>query len=305
MRRVWAAWLAHHGLPPWLIPDYFQLTAIAAILAFAITLRIASRDGASAVHTRSAIACAYLGALAGGYLFESACAVPAAVASGSWHAVFHPGRSSYGGLLFAAGGAAVYLWRAREPIAPFFDRATVGAGVGFALVRVGCFIAGCDYGVPTALPWAVRFPPGSLAAVDHARHHFVPIGAPSLPVHPTQLYESGLAVVAAIAAGYCLSRGRRDGLAVRVLVITYATGRFAIELLRGDPNRSHVLGLSTAQWISVAIVLTVAAYRPIGRWLHFTRVSVPVSGRFPAFGPTCTCTASGSMVQRPDASPSQ
>jgi prolipoprotein diacylglyceryltransferase len=302
---VWAAWLVHHGLPAWLVPDYFQLTAIAAILASAIALRIASRDKASQVHTRSAVACAYLGAWVGGYLFESACAVPTAVASGSWHAVFHPGRSSYGGLLFAAGGAAVYLWRVREPIAPFFDRASVGAGLGFALVRVGCFIAGCDYGIPTALPWAVRFPSGSLAAVEHARHHFVPTGAPSLPVHPTQLYESGLAVVAAIAAGCCLARGRRDGLAARVLVITYATGRFAIELLRGDPHRGFFLGLSTAQWLSIVIVLAAVAYRPIDRWLHFTRVSVPESGRFPALGPTCTCTTSGSMVQRPDASPSQ
>lgn len=259
MRRVWVAWLGHHGLPAWLVPEYFQLTALAAILASAIALRIASRDGACAVHTRGAIACAYVGALVGGYLFEAVRAVPAAISSGAWHAVLHPGRAAYGGLLLGAGAAALYLWQVREPLAPFFDRVSLGAGLGFALVRTGCFIAGCDYGLPTAAPWAVRFPAGSLAAVAHARYGFAPAGGASLPVHPTQLYEAALGVVAATAAGACLARGRRDGLAFRVFVATYATGRFGIEFLRGDPHRGHAVGLSTAQWISVAIVAAVAA----------------------------------------------
>ena len=53
-----------------------------------------------------------------------------------------------------------------------------GTGLTFALVRTGCFIAGCDYGLPTAHACGVRFPPGSLAALDHARRGFVPPGAP-------------------------------------------------------------------------------------------------------------------------------
>ena len=81
----------------------------------------------------------------------------------------HPGRAAYGGLLFAIAAAALYLQRAREPLAPFFDRVAIGAGLTFALVRTGCFLAGCDYGLPTAHAWGVRFPPGSLAALDHAR----------------------------------------------------------------------------------------------------------------------------------------
>jgi len=241
------------------LPDYFQLTAIAAIVGSAIALRMATRDRASTMHTARAIACAYLGALAGGYVLESARALPVAVVSGAWHAVFHPGRAAYGGLLFGAAAAAVYLWRVREPLAPFFDRVTVGAGVGFALVRTGCFIAGCDYGVPSGLPWAMRFPSGSLAAIDHVRRGFVPAGSPSLPVHPTQLYEAGLGLVAAVAAAVYLRHGRRDGRAFKTFVAIYALGRFAIELLRGDQNRGHLLGLSSAQWVSVVIVVGLMA----------------------------------------------
>ena len=89
-------------------------------------------------------------------------------------------------------------------------------GISFALVRVGCFLEGCDYGRPTALPWGVRFPSGSLAAQAHAAAGWVPDGAPSLPVHPTELYESmlGLLALALVALGRNGEAAQRlDGLA--------------------------------------------------------------------------------------------
>jgi len=223
MRPVALAWLARHGMAAWLLPDYFQLAVVATLIGSALALRLSDRAGAPRAHTARAIACAYLGALVGGYLFEALRALPAAVITGSWRPVLHAGRAAYGGLLFAIAAAAIYLRAARQPLAPFFDFVAVGAGVTFALVRTGCFLAGCDYGLPTALRWGVRFPPGSLAALDHARHGFIPRGAASLPVHPTQLYEAGLGLVAAVAAGLVEAwRDRRDGRAFATFLITYA-----------------------------------------------------------------------------------
>jgi prolipoprotein diacylglyceryltransferase len=121
-------------------------------------------------------------------------------------------------------------------------------------VRTGCFIAGCDYGLPTAHAWGVRFPPGSLTALDHARRGFVPPGAPSLPVHPTQLYEAALGLLAAALAAVPLVCSRRDGRAFVIFLSVYAIGRFAIEFLRGDRDRGVALALSTGQWVSVAII---------------------------------------------------
>jgi prolipoprotein diacylglyceryltransferase len=135
-------------------------------------------------------------------------------------------------------------------------------------VRTGCFLAGCDYGLPTAHAWGVRFPPGSLAALDHARRGFIPPGAPSLPVHPTQLYEAVLGLLAAALSSLALARGRRDGRAFSIFLVVYAVGRFAIEFWRGDQERGRAFGLSTAQWVSVAIgvVLMVwVLYRSILR----------------------------------------
>jgi len=144
MRPVLVAWLVRHGMPGWLAPEYFQLASLATLLGSMLALHLAARDGASRRHTAYAIASAYVGALVGGYLFEAIRAVPAAVSAGAWRPLLHPGRAAYGGLLFAIAAAAIYLRRAREPLAPFFDRVAVGAGLTFALVRTGCFLAGCD-----------------------------------------------------------------------------------------------------------------------------------------------------------------
>jgi len=257
LRPVVIGWLARHGVPSELLPDYFMLAAIAVVVGSLIALRLAKRDGASVVHTARAIACAYLAALAGGYLFEALRAIPAALVAGSWRPVTHAGRAAYGGLLAAILAAAAYLKVSDEPIVPFFDRVAIGAGLTFALVRTGCFLAGCDYGMPTAGFWGVRFPPGSLAAIDHLRRGFVPAGASSLPVHPTQLYEAALGLCAGLAAAVPIARGKRDGTAFATFLSIYAAGRFAIELLRGDRDRGAALGLSTAQWVSVAIAIAL------------------------------------------------
>ncbi|MEA2697898.1 MAG: hypothetical protein QOI66_2169 [Myxococcales bacterium] len=263
MKPVLVAWLVRHGLPGWLLPDYFLLAAMAALLGAMIALRLCARDGASPLHTAYAIACAYVAALGGGYLFEALRALPAAATSDSWRPITHAGRAAYGGLLAAIIAAVLYLRAARQPIVPFFDRVAVGTGLTFALVRTGCFIEGCDYGMPTGSVLGVRFPRGSLAALDHARRGFVPHGAASLPVHPTQLYEAALGLVAAALAALALRRGRRDGAAFATFLGIYSIGRFAIECLRGDQDRGHALGLSTAQWVSVTIVgaLAVAVVR--------------------------------------------
>jgi len=67
-------------------------------------------------------------------------------------------------------------------------------------------------------------------------------------------------LVAAALAAIAILRGHRDGRAFAAFLATYATGRFAIEFLRGDPGRGAALSLSTAQWVSLAIVATLTAF---------------------------------------------
>lgn len=269
MRGTLVAWAARYGLPGWLVPDYLFLVAASAILGCAIALALARRDGAALPGEARSLAVAYVAALAGGYLFESLRMLPEAIATRSLLPLVQVGRAAYGGLLGSTLAALVYRRRCGLPVAPFFDRVSIGAGLVFAAVRTGCFLAGCDYGRPTASRLGIRFPAGSLPAVLHAERGLVPAGAASLPVHPTQLYEALLGLAGAAVAALVVRRGRRDGAAFLAFLAAYAIGRFAIELLRGDGERGIYLGLSTAQWVSLALLATVIV---LGRRLRRDRV---------------------------------
>jgi phosphatidylglycerol:prolipoprotein diacylglycerol transferase len=56
------------------------------------------------------------------------------------------------------------------------DAIAPSLAIGQAIGRIGCFLVGDDYGVPTALPWGMAFPHGVPPTTER--------------VHPTQLYES-------------------------------------------------------------------------------------------------------------------
>ncbi|MES1205853.1 MAG: hypothetical protein ABUS79_07940, partial [Pseudomonadota bacterium] len=131
MRPLVLAWMARNGMPVWMLPDYWQLAVIATLIGSVVALRIAARDGASVIHTARAIACAYVGALVGGYLFEAVRALPAALTLHRWGPVLHPGRAAYGGLLGAAAAASLYLRAVGQPVGPVFDRMAIGVGLTF------------------------------------------------------------------------------------------------------------------------------------------------------------------------------
>ena len=117
------------------------------------------------------------------------------------------------------------------------------------------------------------------AARDRGRPGFVPHGAWSLPVHPTELYEAAVGLIGAALAAIPALRGRRDGLAFATFLATYAVGRFALEFLRGDQDRGQALGLSTAQWVSVAIVAALIAVWARRRSRVVRTVGAPMGSR--------------------------
>jgi len=143
--------------------------------------------------------------------------------------------------------------RALDAVAP-------SLGVIVALGRVGCFLEGCDFGTPSSVAWAVRYPVGS-----HAFGHQLArglVGASdegSLPVHPAQLYEAivGVAMIG-IALAMRRSGRAREGAIFRATIATYAVGRFVVELFRGD-DRGALGPFSVPQWMAIALLAWCAA----------------------------------------------
>jgi phosphatidylglycerol:prolipoprotein diacylglycerol transferase len=168
----------------------------------------------------------------------------------------------YGGFLLAVVAILWTIRRRRMHAWPTADAAAPALALGYAIGRIGCFLVGDDYGMPTDLPWGVAFPrglPGPTTAEFMQRTYGaeIPAGvAPEalVPVHPTQLYETFLGL-AIWGLGILLTRrGLRPGSVVTVVVALLAAERFGVEFLRAKDDR--LLGeMTLAQLISVLVVV--------------------------------------------------
>ncbi len=144
----------------------------------------------------------------------------------------------YGGMI---GCILAFIVFSRIKKIPFFkisDIMTPPAALGLAFGRIGCFLAGCCFGGPCALPWAVTYPTG------HETHPH--------SVHPAPLYEALLALV---LMGILLKIGQRNpqtGIVSWSFVAGYGLIRFFIEYTRGDRLIwLNALDLSASQLISL------------------------------------------------------
>ena len=146
----------------------------------------------------------------------------------------------YGGIL--AGVPTLWLWcrKKGERLEIWTDLLLPGVALAQGFGRIGCFLAGCCYGRPTASPIGVIFPADSLA----------PAGIPLLP---TQLFSAAGDFLIALALLRLERRNGKDGGLLVWYLLLYGTGRFLLEFFRSDP-RGTVGVFSTSQFISLFIV---------------------------------------------------
>jgi len=178
----------------------------------------------------------------------------------AWARFWTGGLTYYGGFI---GASLVAVWQLRRDRFPFWkaaDMAGMFVPLGLAYGRMGCLLAGCCFGRNCALPWALRFPPHSPAADKQLElHQLHSTSDASLPVHPTQIYESmGCLLLAALLIVYLHPKKRYDGQVFLAFLAGYAVLRFGLEFFRND-DRGAILGLSTSQIIGLGL-LTLAGY---------------------------------------------
>jgi phosphatidylglycerol---prolipoprotein diacylglyceryl transferase len=174
--------------------------------------------------------------------------------------ILRSGGVFYGGLIAATGVGLWYLRKHRLPLWQLADMAAPSIALGEAIGRWGCFAAGCCYGKPTDVPWAVTF-------TDPFAHEAV--GTPlNVPLHPTQIYLSLNALALFGITQWLYRRKKFDGEVFWVYVLGYAITRGIIEIFRGDMIRGFVIPdvLSTSQFIGlVAALFAVFMLRHLAR----------------------------------------
>jgi len=160
------------------------------------------------------------------------------------------GFTFYGGFIAAALGIAAYIWRERLSI-EYLDAIALGLPLGYGIGRIGDIINGEHYGPATTFFLGVRNTHPDSDVPSHA-----------IAYHSGGLYESmiGFATFAVAFALHRRLRGHPTAM-IWLVIALLALGRFVEFFARSD-SATSALGLETAQWTSIALVLIAAA----GAW---------------------------------------
>jgi phosphatidylglycerol---prolipoprotein diacylglyceryl transferase len=155
-----------------------------------------------------------------------------------WGTLSAGGSTFYGGLFGALITVSLVLRLYRVPLGAAANCCAVAIPVGYMIGRIGCFLAGDDYGRPTGAAWGIAFPQGSPPT--------------TVPVHPTQIYEILLMLPIFLVLWSQRKRGLPGWFLLWEYFVLAGLERFVIEFYRVNPVVA--LGLTTAQWISIGLV---------------------------------------------------
>jgi len=146
-----------------------------------------------------------------------------------------------------------YMRRSGLPVLRTADVFAPGVALGHGIGRLGCFAAGCCWGVESHLPWSVTFTnPVANQLVG------VPLG---IPLHPTQLYESFAEFLIFAILYWRIGKPHSAGAIISTYLMLYSAARFVVEFFRFHEQGNLWGGpLDTSQWISIALFLMGASY---------------------------------------------
>jgi len=214
-------------------------------------------------------------------------------------AVRRGGLVAYGGFLGGFLGSWWYLRRRAVALLAWADVAVPSLASGLLLTRIGCYLFGCDFGkpLPSAAPsWLKhlgtfpRWPSdvldgaGSPAWLQHVDQRGLSVSSlTSLPVHPTELYESLVGGVLLLLL-WRIGRARRfSGESFFAFTFGYGYLRFWLELWRDDNERGS-FGPAFSEHVLVPTLLLIFAaafaYGParsiVRPWLRWAAIACGV-----------------------------
>ncbi len=259
-----------YTLSPLPIYSYGAMLCLSIILGWFLTLSLAEKDGLSRETMANCYFVTALSALIGARLLFVITNLQDFPTFASLFALRSGGLVAYGGFLGGFVGSLLYLRRKRIRLMPWADVAVPSLALGLIVTRIGCYLFGCDFGKPlgeSAPAWLrslgtfPRWPEGTLdpggspAWAQHVQERGLsPDAAASLPVHPTQLYES-LAGVLLLALVFLVRKQQRfRGQVFLAFTFGYGVVRFAIEIFRDDLERG-LWGPFIAEHVIIALAL--------------------------------------------------
>lgn len=162
-------------------------------------------------------------------------------------AVWDGGLSILGAIVAIIAVLPFYLCYRKISVLPFFDLCATYAALLQAISRIGCFFAGCCYGIETTVPWAIVY-------------HDIRADAPvDVSIHPTQLYSAFLLFVIFLIVRFGVRRiATAPGQLLFTFLILSGAERFIVDFWRADREFftfDHLHFLSIHQYISLGLAL--------------------------------------------------
>ncbi len=152
----------------------------------------------------------------------------------------------YGAVLLGL-PAAIGVMRLRGlPVFETLDMVAVGGPFAHSIARLGCFAAGCCYGLPTDASWAVTYSHDDAVA---------PLG---IGMHPVQVYESLALFLIGLCSIWTFRHRKWKGQVMLTYMGLYALARFSVEGLRGDAERGLFLESIFGSWLSFSQGISIA-----------------------------------------------
>ena len=157
---------------------------------------------------------------------------------------FGAGLVFLGGLVGGMVAVSWYIYRNNLNWFKIADLAAPFLVLGHGIGRIGCFLVGDDYGIPTNLPWAIAFPNG--------------LPPTNIAVHPTQLYEMSAYFIIFFYLRYRKRNQTFSGEIIFEYLFLGGLSRFMVEFIR--TNTKYIFGLSGAQYLSI-LMMAIGAYQ--------------------------------------------
>jgi phosphatidylglycerol---prolipoprotein diacylglyceryl transferase len=165
-------------------------------------------------------------------------------------AVWQGGLTLYGGVVAGTVAGLLAARRFGLPMWTLADALTPSFALGTAFGRVGCFLNGCCYGRPTTMPWGVRFPPDSFAALEFG----------DTPVHPSQLYFAITGLGLFLITWALRTRLKVPGVLFWIFMLLFSLIRIPLDMTRAYELAAVVVrigpvGITESQLTSFALAM--------------------------------------------------
>jgi phosphatidylglycerol:prolipoprotein diacylglycerol transferase len=173
-------------------------------------------------------------------------------------ALWQGGATYYGGMFLAVVAALVFLRVKKLSFLKIADICSPSIGLGIFFTRIGCFLSGCCFGIPTSSFLGVVFPAGSPAAFQF----------PEQAIHPTQLYSSAYGALIFILLMLIDRKELPEGSLFGFLCVFYGIARFVIDFFRYYEGSAMIGQLTFNQLLSIGLIITgsvLIAVRVFGR----------------------------------------